>query len=255
MVPEPSRELIDSVREQNMSNIEHIIIDGGSTDGTVDIIKKNEKDIAFWISEKDSGIYDAMNKGIINSRGEWVLFINSDDFIYEGILSEIFENEQNLGKFDLFYGSMIYNGGSYKIKINRRNLHNLNSPLSYSHPATFFKKNFIEKFNGYNAGFRVVGDYDLLVRIAKSGYKSLFIDKAISVMSSGGVSDRIRSIPCIIRERFIIDKSNFNCVTAYRNLFLHVLPIYLKQIIKKILLRTGFKKVVNLYFKKKYQYR
>lgn len=80
---------IRSVSKQGYEDMEYIIIDGGSTDGTVDIIKKYERDIAYWVSEKDDGIYEAMNKGLSHATGEIVAFLNSDDWYEENIISKI----------------------------------------------------------------------------------------------------------------------------------------------------------------------
>ena len=80
---------IKSVINQDYNNIEYIIIDGGSTDGTQEIIKKYEKDIAFWISEKDTGIYSAMNKGWRKSTGDIIAMLNADDYYLEGAISKV----------------------------------------------------------------------------------------------------------------------------------------------------------------------
>ncbi len=80
-----------SVVNQTYSNIEYIIIDGGSTDGTVDIIKKYMDKIAYWVSEPDKGIYDAMNKGILMAKGQWINFMNSGDYLYSNdVISQFF---------------------------------------------------------------------------------------------------------------------------------------------------------------------
>ncbi|NJL12522.1 MAG: glycosyltransferase [Microscillaceae bacterium] len=84
-------EAILSVIGQNYPNLEYIIIDGGSTDNTIEIIKKYEKHITYWVSEKDKGIYDAMNKGIDVATGEWIYFLGTDDLLSDNILIKIFQ--------------------------------------------------------------------------------------------------------------------------------------------------------------------
>lgn len=86
---------IKSVIQQDYGDVEYIVIDGGSTDGTVDVIRKYEKKIFFWLSEPDEGIYDAMNKGIRRATGEIIAFLNSDDWYQKNILSEVAEQFQD----------------------------------------------------------------------------------------------------------------------------------------------------------------
>ncbi|MEA1893278.1 MAG: glycosyltransferase [Campylobacterota bacterium] len=100
---------IQSVVNQTYKNIEYIIIDGGSTDGTVDIIKKYEDKISYWVSEKDSGIYDAMNKGIDVANGEWINFMNAGDIFFDNnVLESVFHKESlATDNIDLFYSDSI----------------------------------------------------------------------------------------------------------------------------------------------------
>ena len=102
-----------SVLQQNYSNVEYIIIDGGSTDGSVEIIKKYSDKIAYWVSEPDRGIYDAMNKGIRKATGEWINFMNAGDlFFHESTLSSVF-SKQNHSLYDIMYSDVmcVYPGG------------------------------------------------------------------------------------------------------------------------------------------------
>ncbi len=96
---------IQSVLNQTYDNVEYIIIDGGSTDGTVELIKKYEESIAYWVSESDGGIYDAMNKGISNATGEIVGLINADDWYETGTIEKVVETFQN-SEVDVVHGSM-----------------------------------------------------------------------------------------------------------------------------------------------------
>ncbi len=109
-------ETIQSVINQTYDNVEYIIIDGGSTDGTLDIIKKYEDKIDYWVSEKDNGIYDAMNKGIKVFRGDYINFLNAgDSFVNNDVLTNIFINQ---GKDDLIYGAIALKDTSNNLLTN-----------------------------------------------------------------------------------------------------------------------------------------
>ena len=110
---------LSSVFSQNYANLNLIVIDGGSNDGTQEFIKNNSDKIKFWISESDNGIYDAMNKGLNHATGDYVWFINAGDEIYsKNTLSEIFYNEE---KFDAYYGDVMYINSERK-ELGRRKL-------------------------------------------------------------------------------------------------------------------------------------
>ncbi len=104
---------IQSVINQTYKNIEYIIIDGGSTDGTLDIIKKYKDKIDYWASEKDEGIYDAMNKGIKVAKGKYLAFINADDWYEDNALNHVFSAYSQNQNIDFFYGNLnfIKDGG------------------------------------------------------------------------------------------------------------------------------------------------
>ena len=99
---------IDSVSNQSYKNIEHIIVDGKSTDSTLDIIKRNQKKVSKWISEKDNGIYDAMNKGIELSTGDIIGFLNSDDIYFNDCVVENIVKEFRKSNPDSVYGDLVY---------------------------------------------------------------------------------------------------------------------------------------------------
>lgn len=104
---------IESIASQTYQNVEHIVIDGGSIDGTLEIIKANLS-IDYWLSEKDGGIYDAMNKGVKVATGEWINFMNSGDvFFSDSVLSDVFNNV-DLGVSDLIYGDVEIDYGGFK---------------------------------------------------------------------------------------------------------------------------------------------
>lgn len=169
-----------SVVNQTYPNIEYIIIDGGSTDGTVDIIKKYEERIAYWVSEPDKGIYDAMNKGLSKATGEWVNFMNSGDcFVDFGILGRLL-SFLRLDKVSI-YGSTIY---------VRQNVEQLEMayPVSFiprnmptSHQA-FFIKTRDAKLVGFDMSYRYAADYNMVHTLYKKNGQNSFMNVLIPVV-------------------------------------------------------------------------
>ncbi len=158
------RKTIDSVVNQTFTDLEHIIIDGGSIDGSVEIIKDYEasNDLAnrlFWVSEIDKGIYNAMNKGIKQASGEYCLFLNSGDELIapDSISKSIIQSENN----DLIINDLVYTKDD--IKIVQHLPHSISMRfLSYSnipHCSTFIKSDLFERFGYYDESFKIVSDH------------------------------------------------------------------------------------------------
>lgn len=126
-----------SVINQTYKNVEYIIIDGGSTDGTVDIIKKYEDKIAYWVSESDKGIYDAMNKGIDRATGEWINFMNAgDSFATQDVLCTVFERG-HYNDIDIIYGNVYLIGQKKVGKIG--NLNRIKYYMPFCHQSCFVR--------------------------------------------------------------------------------------------------------------------
>jgi glycosyltransferase involved in cell wall biosynthesis len=160
---ETIKDTIESVAAQNYEAKEIVIIDGGSQDNTLQILEQNRSQIDYLISEKDKGIYDAMNKGIRAARGEWLYFLGSDDILYNGdVLSAIFTQE-GVGQHDFVYGNVrmksnnaIFGGTrTYKELIGK----NIN------HQSIFYKKSVFDVVGDYDLKYKVLADYDLNMRI------------------------------------------------------------------------------------------
>lgn len=173
---------IQSVINQTYGNVEYIIIDGGSTDGTLDIIKKYEDKIDYWVSEKDGGIYDAMNKGIDAASGEWLNFMNGGDEFYDNqVIENIFKNcsyEDEYvihGKVALMYkNDFIAYYGNTKI---------------IPHQGAFFKTQIMKSLK-FNTVYKIFADGECLNHIQKlEKYKSKFIDMVIANFELGGVGN------------------------------------------------------------------
>jgi glycosyltransferase involved in cell wall biosynthesis len=186
---------IESVKSQKYRDIEHIVIDGGSHDGTVEIVKRHKNSIANFISEQDDGIYDAMNKGIALATGDVVAFLNADD-VYAGswVLSEVADHFSKLG-LDAAFGDLSYFEVSRPNKVHRvyRSPNDVGQSLSWgiipAHPTLFLRRELFSRFGLFNPEYRIAGDFDLIARMFKLNtlrYKNL--NKVMVKMQLGGVS-------------------------------------------------------------------
>lgn len=182
---------IKSVMNQNYNNVEHIIIDGGSTDGTQDIIKKYENKLGYWVSEKDSGIYNAMNKGWKKATGDVIGILNADDYYLEGVLTRVADvfSKTNAA---VVYGNLKklrYIGTQQYFREEFPNLLDMERRMGVFHPSTFVQKKVYQKIEGYNEKFKLSSDYDFVLRIYKAGFDFEYLNESLAVFRLGGVSN------------------------------------------------------------------
>lgn len=238
-------ETIQSVINQTYTNIEYIIIDGGSTDKTLGIIKKYKENIDYWISEKDSGIYDAMNKGIKASKGEYIGLVNSDDY-YEYNAIEIIVNQiKKQPDKDVFFGNMYminkYLSGK-KIQTYKKG-ENLEKRFSIWHPTTFVKKQTYTEYGLFDTSYKIAADYELLLRFHTKKCKFQYINKAISNFREGGISYYNKSLA---NERFRIQI----LYTSFFNAHFNRIKYKITGFFQKVFMFTfGKKKYHNLRYK------
>jgi glycosyltransferase involved in cell wall biosynthesis len=188
---------IQSVINQTYKDIEYIIIDGGSTDKTIDIIKKYENKIDYWISEKDNGIYDAMNKGIKVAKGDYIGLLNSDDWLELNAIEKIVNTIQNNKDIDIIHANVRYikknSQKIYKPKLNKSAF--LWHGMSYYHP-TYYVRREVYKELLYDDKYKLLADYKFTLECFKRKYKFYYLDEVITNFSAGGVGtvfwDRIR---------------------------------------------------------------
>ncbi len=179
---------IKSVINQNYSNIEYIIIDGASTDGTQELIQKYTKYIDIFISEEDEGLYYAMNKGISNASGEIIGILNSDDLYVNTAIAQVVDYYKK-HKVDIVYGNALWFGGSEKTELyNCSNIEELWYRMAIPHPATFVKKAIYEQYGLFNTKYRISADYDLMLRLYSQNLKFGHADEVITYFRRGGVS-------------------------------------------------------------------
>lgn len=208
-------ETILSVIGQTYDNVEYIIIDGGSTDGTLDIIRQYGHVIDYWVSEKDGGIYDAMNKGITLSLGKSIGIINSDDWYELSTLSEI-ANNREIDK-NIFHGDMnIYKDGVYYYtQIFPGSFKSINKGMILSHPAMFVGKSIYKKFGYFDTSYRVAADWDMALRLYKSGCMFHYKKQIFSNFRIGGISYKV-DFKSSLEKSAIRKKNNiFYCIDRY----------------------------------------
>lgn len=173
-------ETILSVISQSYENIEYIIIDGGSTDGTVDIIKKYESKIHYWISEPDKGIYDAMNKGIDKAIGEWINFMNAgDSFCDNNTVEQCVLSIKNNSNTDIIYGDTIAIFKNGKFLSTPKNINLLNKHTVFCHQSSFIKTSVASKYK-FDVKYKILADYNLFRKLYFSNYIFKYINIPIS---------------------------------------------------------------------------
>ncbi len=209
------QDTLNSIQNQNYQNIETIIIDGGSKDGTLDIIKKN-KVISKFISEPDKGIYDGLNKGIEIATGDVIGYVHSDDVLAsETIISEIVAAFIN-SNIDGVYGDLEYVDKEntnrviryWKSKQFHPNL--LKQGWMPAHPTLFLKREVYTKYGNFDLSYKIAADYDFMLRVLKDdNLKFSYLPEVITKMRVGGASNRsLKNILQKTKEDYRAVKSN-----------------------------------------------
>ena len=186
-------ETILSVINQNYENIEYIIIDGGSSDRTINIIRKYENAIDYWVSEEDKGVFDAMNKGINLATGAWINFMNGGDyFLKKDIISKISLLMVD-DCIDVLYGNTLLRYDKDYTRLQKPSPSpNFYFGIPFCHQSAFMRTQ-IYKSNKFSFEYKIYSDYDLFYRIFKKGFKFMYVDETIASYECNGISSN-RSI-------------------------------------------------------------
>lgn len=176
-----------SVLNQSYDNIEYIIIDGGSTDGTIDIIHKYDGQIDYWVSEKDLGLYYAMNKGLFLVSGDWINFMNcGDSFFDKNTIEKIFKNKNSAG---VLYGDVMFSfDGRNSVYVEAKNLSNFWKGMQFVHQASFVSSDLMQKFP-FNTNYKLIADYNSLYQMYLGEFNFTYINLPICNFLAGGLSD------------------------------------------------------------------
>lgn len=184
---------LDSVQQQEGVKVEHIIVDGASDDGTLDFLQqyKNVRHDIHILSKADSGIYEAMNRGIALSRGKYVTFLNSDDFYHcpDGLALSVKALEES--GCDFSFAPILPAGSRFLHRLHRhpeRHLHRIFIFPTIPHQSMLYRRTALVEVGGYDPSYRMGGDHDLTLRLIAAGHKACFVDKAFVTFAAGGFS-------------------------------------------------------------------
>ena len=232
------KDTIESVRSQTYQNVEHIIIDGGSTDATVDILKGYDQVIDYWLSEKDAGIYDAMNKGISLCTGDYIGMLNADDMFSDNSVLQTIIDEFNTKKVDAVFSCLNIvekNNLSHVLRKYRVPLFNsflMRIGVMPPHPTFYCRKSIYRAVGDFKTNYKIAADFEMLIRLLiKQKVTWSFIDKVTVTMRSGGVSNSgFKSILLLNSEIIRACKEN----NLYTNWFFLTLklPIRLLEVLR-----------------------
>lgn len=191
------RYTIESIINQTYKNIEYIIVDGGSTDGTVNIIKEYEPYIDKWVSEPDNGIYDAMNKGIGLATGDIIGLINSDDQLEPDALALVIDAYLQNKNADILYGNVRFivdKSFSYLMtSVDNVAQDFIYGKMPICHPATFVSRKVYQSIGVFKTEYRNAGDYEFILRCIKNNMTFIYINKVLTNMYSGGLSTNYKT--------------------------------------------------------------
>jgi glycosyltransferase involved in cell wall biosynthesis len=221
-----------SVLNQTYLNVEYIVIDGGSKDGTVDILKKYADRISYLVSEPDKGIFDAMNKGIRFAKGQWINFMNAGDkYVDNEVLSRIWDIGNDYSKFAVVYGDA-YNdfvdAKKYYVEKPFFERNDIIKPMGFCHQSVFVRLTAVPD-GGFNTSFRLCSDYNMMQTIYKAGGKFKHVSVPVVIYDTKGVS-KTRWKELLIEEARVNGMNNY---------FILQLIILKRNIVR--LIKTAFK--------------
>jgi len=189
------QQCIDSAVQQTYANKELIIIDGGSKDGTVDVLESNREQIGYWVSEPDSGIYNAWNKGLLQAKGEWICFLGADDFFWDAQVLDRMASQLMMIPPDIrvAYGQimLLNNDGKDLYPIGepwKEVKERFKQVMSIPHPGLMHRRSLFEQHGNFDESFRIGGDYELLLRELKKADAAFVSDIIMIGMRQGGLS-------------------------------------------------------------------
>jgi glycosyltransferase involved in cell wall biosynthesis len=248
------KKTIESVVSQTFNDFEYIVVDGASSDESVDIIKNFESKISYWVSEKDSGVYNAMNKGIKRAAGKYFLFLNSGDMLVaKDVLKKVADSmsHEAIVYGDLFF-SMKYSKRLGKQPDELSIIHMIRGTIF--HPASFIEASLLKNVDGFDESFKIAGDYDFFVKvIILDKVKTHHLPFPIAVFNTSGLSNIRANKTIEVSERTLIQQKYFTDLqlkdaAAYSKL----INSFFYRVVNFIERKTGIKSLTDFFFKINY---
>lgn len=247
------QQCIDSFAQQTYENKELIIIDGGSQDGTVDLLKANNAQISYWISEPDRGIYNAWNKGLAQAKGEWICFLGADDYLWDtSVLERMAMNLLAIPhNIHVAYaqimllnvnGGNLYPVGESWLKVKER----FKQLMCIPHQGVMHRRSLFEKRGVFDESFRIAGDYELLLRELKTGDAWFIPDLITTGMRQGGVSSDPENTLVTMREIRLAQRIHGQKIPGYQWLTA-MARVYLRFWLWRLLGERLTKKALDTY--------
>lgn len=228
-------ETINSVINQSYPNLEYIIIDGGSTDQTLDIIRRYQDRIDYWLSESDRGLYDAMNKGIALATGEIIGILNSDDLYYETTtVAKIVKAYQAVQQPCIIYGSLYKFAEQYStVSLHRGDLSDRafqTTNILINHPTCFVHNTLYKNFGGFNPEYEVGADRELMMRFHSHAATFINLNQAIAKFRLGGITSN-QSLPSIINREII---QEYKLLSSYNINNMIIAQVLLRKLVQSL---------------------
>lgn len=233
---------IKSVINQDYKNLEYIIVDGGSTDKTIEIVKSFEDKIDVWISERDRGIYDAMNKGIALANGNWINFMNSGDRLAKNdTLSQIFTKHH---KADLLYGDALIEHTAFSVPFPVHPINTIWKNSPFCHQACFVKAEVMKNYN-FDLQYKIGADHDLFYRAYKANLIFTYIPVLVCLFDGRDGTTKKRIVQAIKDKRDIALKYEYS-IAKWLYYQFYMLYIYSVLVAKKAIGQNFTEKVKKI---------
>lgn len=230
---------LDSIFEQSYKNWELIIIDGGSCDETVEILRKNSPRLAYWESEPDRGIYHAWNKALEHATGEWIMFLGADDYLWEpSVLDSLHQEITALeGRVSIIYGIVNYLAPDHSVTRRAGEPWNMAKMrffrgMSIPHTGMLHHRRLFNVYGTFDESFRIVGDYEFLIRVLCIEQAHFAADVTVAGQLHGGVADRVGTLLRLTLERIRVRRRH------------NLMPVYvwpLLQLVKAFMFMVTYK--------------
>lgn len=232
------KKTIESVLEQQGVEVEYIIIDGGSTDGSVELLSNYTDSISKWLSEGDEGVYDAMNKGIQYATGDYCIFLNSGDIFSSSLIIGTIADNMASEEADIYYGNIqnTLPDGTFSIQKFPAVISLMHFSYSYlGHPSTIIRRNLLIEMGGYSLKYKIISDWLFFVQALIHGARFKYIDLTISIFEINGLSGNLELLKKehndVLDQELFFLKEDFRYFADYRTFWHSRVHLVLRKLI------------------------